>query len=72
MFPAPVDLGIAQPDRAVCNVRFSTSSNLEGAGGEGRTWYEGGGAAGERAVAEIVDLPADARPGRRRATRSSR
>ena len=57
MFPAPRDLGIAQPDRAVCNVRFSTSSNLEGAGGAGSTWYEGGGAAGERAVAEIVVYP---------------
>ncbi|MEY2423160.1 MAG: hypothetical protein QOI95_3227 [Acidimicrobiaceae bacterium] len=57
MFPAPVDHGIAQPDRAVCNVPFSTSSNLEGIGGEGGQWYEGGGAVGERAVAEIVVYP---------------
>ena len=33
MFPAPVDLGIAEPDRAVCNVKYGTSSYLEGEGG---------------------------------------
>ena len=26
MYPAPVDLGIAQPDRAVSNVRFGTTA----------------------------------------------
>src|SRR5947207_452223 len=57
MFPAPVDPGIAEPDRAVCSVPFGTSSYLEGAGGEGGQWFEGGGATGERAVAEIVVYP---------------
>ena len=57
MFPAPVDLGIAQEDRAVCSVPFGTSSYLEGGRGEGERWYEGGGALGERAVAEIVVYP---------------
>jgi branched-chain amino acid transport system substrate-binding protein len=57
MFPAPVDLGIAQPDRAVSSVRFGTSSYLEGAGGEGERWYEGGGSASEKAVAQIVIYP---------------
>jgi branched-chain amino acid transport system substrate-binding protein len=57
MFPAPVDLGIAQPDRAVCSVRSGTSSYLEGQGGAGSAWYEGSGDLGERAVAEIVVYP---------------
>jgi branched-chain amino acid transport system substrate-binding protein len=57
MFPAPVDHGIAQPDRAICSVPYGTSSYLEGAGGAGQTWYEGGGAAGERAVQDIVVYP---------------
>jgi len=57
MFPAPVDLGIAQEDRAVCSVPSGTSSHLEGAGGEGTQWYEGGGATGERAVQNIVVYP---------------
>ncbi len=57
MFPAPVDLGIAEADRAVCNVEFGTSSYLEGEGGAGQTWYEGGGAPTEKAVAEIVVYP---------------
>jgi ABC-type branched-subunit amino acid transport system substrate-binding protein len=57
MFPAPVDHGIAQPDRAVCSVRFGTSSHLEGTGGEGSEWYEGGGALGERAAKDIVIYP---------------
>src|SRR5689334_16548417 len=57
MFPAPVDLGIAREDRAVCSVPFGTSSYLEGARGAGEAWYEGGGAIGERAVAEIVVYP---------------
>jgi len=57
MFPPPVDHGIAEEDRAVCTVRFSTSSYLEGEGGAGDTWYEGGGAVGERAAADIVVYP---------------
>ncbi|MGQ0824528.1 MAG: ABC transporter substrate-binding protein [Actinomycetota bacterium] len=56
MFPAPVDHGIA-PDRAVCSVAFGTSSHLEGRGGDGNAWYEGGGSASEKAVAEIVVYP---------------
>src|SRR4051794_471461 len=57
MFPAPADLGIAQPDRAVCNVRFGTTSYQEGGRGDGDAWYEGGGAVGEKAVQPIVIYP---------------
>lgn len=57
MFPEPVDLGIAQPDRAVCNVRFGTESYLTGGRGEGTSWYEGGGAVGDRAVQGITIYP---------------
>ena len=57
MFPAPVDLGIAQPDRAACSVPFGTSSYLEGGRGDGDSWYEGGGAVGERAVQGITIYP---------------
>ena len=49
--------GSPQADRAVCNVKFGTSSYLEGEGGAGKTWYEGGGAPTEKAVAEIVVYP---------------
>jgi ABC-type branched-subunit amino acid transport system substrate-binding protein len=57
MFPAPIDLGIAQEDRATCSVPFGTSSYLEGGRGEGSSWYEGGGAVGERAVQGITIYP---------------
>ena len=57
MFPAPVDHGIARPDRAVSSVPAGTSSYLEGAGGAGKAWYEGGGGLGEKAVQEIVIYP---------------
>jgi branched-chain amino acid transport system substrate-binding protein len=57
MFPEPVDHGIAEEDRAVTNVRFGTQSYLEGTGGEGRNWYEGGGAAKDRAVQGITIYP---------------
>jgi ABC-type branched-subunit amino acid transport system substrate-binding protein len=57
MFDAPVDLGIAQEDRAVCSVPFGTSSYLEGGRGDGSSWYEGGGAVGERAVQGITIYP---------------
>ena len=57
MFPAPTDHGIAEEHRAVCSVAFGTSSYLEGEGGAGSTWYEGGGALGERAAADIVIYP---------------
>ena len=57
MFPAPVDLGIAQDDRAVCSVPFGTSSYLEGGAATAPSWYEGGGAVGERAVQGITIYP---------------
>ena len=57
MFPAPADLGIAEADRAVSSVRFGTSSYLEGGRGDGDSWYEGGGALGERAVQGITIYP---------------
>src|SRR3954468_20843254 len=43
MFPAPVDLGIAQADRAVTSVSHGTRSGLEGQGGDGESWWQGGG-----------------------------
>ncbi len=57
MFPEPVDLGIAKPDRAVTNTRSGTTSSGEGRGGDGSKWYEGGGALGEQAVQPIVTYP---------------
>src|SRR3954453_10086552 len=57
MFPEPVDLGIAQSERAVSSVPHGTSSHLEGGGGEGASWYEGGGQVGERAVQGITIYP---------------
>jgi len=57
MFPEPIDWGIAEPDRAVTNVEFGTTSYQEGSGGEGEAWYEGGGAIGEAAVQPIVTYP---------------
>ena len=57
MFEAPVDLGIALPDRAVSSTRFGTESYLQGRGGDGSKWYEGGGAASDRAVQNITIYP---------------
>lgn len=57
MFPEPVDLGIARPDRAACSVTHSTRAYLEGEGGEGGTWYQGGGAASDVAVQGITIYP---------------
>jgi branched-chain amino acid transport system substrate-binding protein len=57
LFPEPVDHGIAEADRAVCSVGHGTRSYLEGEGGEGGTWYEGGGAASDQAVKGIVVYP---------------
>lgn len=57
MFPEPVDLGIARPDRAACSVAHSTRAYLEGEGGEGGTWYQGGGAASDVAVQGITIYP---------------
>jgi branched-chain amino acid transport system substrate-binding protein len=57
MFPEPVDLGIAEPDRAVSSVRYGTESYLAGGRGDGTSWYEGGGAVGDRAVQGITIYP---------------
>jgi branched-chain amino acid transport system substrate-binding protein len=57
MFPAPVDLGIAEEDRAVSSVRYGTRSNLEGAGGDGVSWWQGGGAMHDDAVQNITIYP---------------
>ena len=59
MFEEPVDLGIAQADRAVCSVKHGTSSYQEAreGGGEGEAWFHGGGKVGERAVQDIVVYP---------------
>ena len=57
MFPAPVDLGIARPDRAVSSVTHGTEAYLTGRGGDGTTWYQGGGAASDRAVQGITIYP---------------
>ena len=72
MFPAPVDLGIAQADRAVSRRSTAPSAYLEGEGGDGHVVVRGRRNADEKAVAEIVDLPADRRARRPRAIRSSR
>jgi ABC-type branched-subunit amino acid transport system substrate-binding protein len=58
MFPEPVDLGIAQADRAVSSVTHGTQSYLEGEGGErGSSWYHGGGAMKDKAVQGITIYP---------------
>jgi branched-chain amino acid transport system substrate-binding protein len=57
MFPEPVDLGIAEDDRAVSSVRFGTQAYLEGEGGDGSSWWQGGGAAKDRAVQGITIYP---------------
>ncbi len=63
MFPAPVDLGIAQADRAVTSVTHGTRSGLEGQGGDGESWWQGGGVDARRRRAGHHDLPADPWPG---------
>src|SRR6478752_3253623 len=55
MFPAPVDHGIAEDDRAVANVQSGTDTPPERSGAE--RWYEGGGRIGERAHGDIVVYP---------------
>ena len=59
MFPVPVDLGIAEPDRAVCSVPHGTRAYLEGGGGEADTkhWWQGGGPAHDDAVQGITIYP---------------
>jgi ABC-type branched-subunit amino acid transport system substrate-binding protein len=57
LFPEPVSLDIAQPDRAVASVEHGTRSHLEGKGGEGTLWYEGTGSASDQAVQNIIIYP---------------
>jgi branched-chain amino acid transport system substrate-binding protein len=57
LFPEPVDLGIAEPDRAVCSVPYGTESELRGESGEGTHWYEGGGTMRDRPVQGITIYP---------------
>ncbi len=56
MFPAPVDPGIAQEDRATCTVRSGVDTASLGRW-ENETWYQGGGRIGEKAVERIVIYP---------------
>ena len=53
MFPAPIDHGIARPDRAVASVAKGTDSVSTAA----ERWYQGGGQIGEKAVESIVIYP---------------
>src|SRR3984893_3661416 len=57
LFPEPVDLGIAQPDRPVSSVEHGTRAHLEGSGGYAPTWHEGTGAASDQAVQNIMIYP---------------
>jgi branched-chain amino acid transport system substrate-binding protein len=56
MFPAPVDPGIAQPDRAVSNVTSGVDTAELGTW-QNERWYQGGGRIGEKAVESIVVYP---------------
>ena len=55
MFPAPVDPGIAEADRAVTTVRSGTNTTAEQEANE--VWYHGGGQKGEKAWKNIVIYP---------------
>jgi hypothetical protein len=57
LFPEPVDQGIALSDRAVSSVTDGTRIHLEGRGGEGKTWYEGGHSMIDQAVPCITVYP---------------
>jgi ABC-type branched-subunit amino acid transport system substrate-binding protein len=57
LFPAPADPGIGESDRAVSSVPAGTQAYLEGEGGEGSAWYEGGGSRSDRAVQGITIHP---------------
>lgn len=57
MFPAPVDLGIAREDRAVSSVTHGTRSGVEGSGGDGESWWQGGGALHDDAIQGITIYP---------------
>jgi ABC-type branched-subunit amino acid transport system substrate-binding protein len=56
MFPAPVDAGIARPDRAVSTV-YSGVDTAELGSWQNERWYQGGGRIGEKAVESIVVYP---------------
>jgi branched-chain amino acid transport system substrate-binding protein len=56
LFPAPVDPGIAQPDRAVSSVEHGTDTASTGEWQNDR-WYQGGGKIGEKAVERITIYP---------------
>lgn len=56
MFPAPVDHGIARPDRATSTVHSGVDTAELGEWRNER-WYQGGGRIGEKAVASIVVYP---------------
>ncbi len=57
MFPAPIDHGIAEEDRAVSTHAAGTESYLAGPGGEGKSWYEGGGSMHDRPAKGITIYP---------------
>ncbi|HTR69034.1 MAG TPA: ABC transporter substrate-binding protein [Mycobacteriales bacterium] len=58
MFPEPAQWADrALEDRAVCSVKFGTRAYLEGSGGAGKAWYEGGGAMGDQPVQGIIIYP---------------
>ncbi len=56
MFPAPIDHGIAQPDRAVSTVASGTDTVALGEW-QNEQWYQGSGRIGEKAVERIVIYP---------------
>jgi branched-chain amino acid transport system substrate-binding protein len=56
MFPAPVDHGIAEADRAVSSV-YSGVDTAELGSWQNERWYQGGGRVGEKAVRSIVVYP---------------
>ncbi|MCW2547264.1 MAG: hypothetical protein JWN96_1724, partial [Mycobacterium sp.] len=56
LFPAPVDHGIARPDRAVSSVESGVDTARVGAW-QNDLWYQGGGRIGEKAVESIVVYP---------------
>ena len=58
MFPAPVDLGIAEDGPGgVARCRTARRATSRAAGARASSWYEGGGAVGERAVQGITIYP---------------
>src|SRR3954471_5621299 len=56
LFPAPVDHGIAAPDRAVSTVKSGVDTASLGQW-QNDLWYQGGGRVGEKAIESIVVYP---------------